>query len=659
MSTSIDDHLLLRRYAETGSEEAFAELVQRHLNHVFSVAAREVGEPHLAADLAQAAFILLARKAGSVRARESLSGWLFHTVRFAARNARRAARRREHYEREAAEMNALYTASEPDAGWDRLVPLLNDGLDSLSVRDRNLVTLRFFEKKSHADIAAWLDVPEASARKRLSRAIERLRRFFARRGVSVTGASLVTMLLTQSVSAAPPGLAGTVTAAALAQGAGAAAAVAGWVKSGLSALAWAKLKLAGSISAGVALVLGALAFEFAGAPDGEGATGFVFRDIQFTNRFVDHAQGGEFPTADGRPHLFVRTTQRSRGLGFLSRVLGRRGEVGVVPSPVVLQVADERDDFIEGAFMRRSSVTVDSQDDLWEVPFFPRRGTELWLRLFDRNLQQLAARRVANPAFADGPELPFEPLPATSRDGGLAVRLEEFVSGPRTGAGKFPRRQTTLTFSLSEDGGAAPFWAVRSIQAADATGNLWQELRPATQLLPGAEARFQCRLYYALWPGEPAWQVELELVRTNQFDPADMLTLPELAVPPANLETPLNQDLLLNGHPVRLRSLSGPQPGSASDPAQPPGHLVLTLDAPGMGADWRPGIVEAYDDRGQPWSVTDYHRNGTRVLFRLHGPAGAQALTLKLARQELRRVSFVARLTKGSPAGAQGQSLQL
>src|SRR5512139_20019 len=149
MSISADDHLLLRQYAEEKSEEAFAELVKRHLDHTYSVALREANDPGLAADLTQAAFILLARKAAKLKASPSIAGWLFQTVRYAARNARRAAWRRAHYEQEAAAMNPTMPEPEADSLWEQLAPLLNDALASLTAGVRDVVSLRFFEKKSH------------------------------------------------------------------------------------------------------------------------------------------------------------------------------------------------------------------------------------------------------------------------------------------------------------------------------------------------------------------------------------------------------------------------------------------------------------------------------------------------------------------------------
>ena len=77
MSTSADDQMLLRQYAEETSEEAFAELVKRHLDHTYSAALREANDPHLAADLTQAAFLLLAGKAAKLKASPSVAGWLF------------------------------------------------------------------------------------------------------------------------------------------------------------------------------------------------------------------------------------------------------------------------------------------------------------------------------------------------------------------------------------------------------------------------------------------------------------------------------------------------------------------------------------------------------------------------------------------------------
>src|SRR5258708_23971454 len=96
-----DDMELVRQYARWKSEEAFAALVSRHVNLVYSVALRQVRDAHLAEEITQAVFIILARKAGSLGPKTILPGWLCRTARYASANALTMQWRRQRREQEA------------------------------------------------------------------------------------------------------------------------------------------------------------------------------------------------------------------------------------------------------------------------------------------------------------------------------------------------------------------------------------------------------------------------------------------------------------------------------------------------------------------------------------------------------------------------------
>src|SRR6185503_15409821 len=148
------DGELLRRYTETNSENAFAELVGRHLNLVYSAALRQVnGDAHLAQDVAQTVFADLARKAGSLAGRPVLTGWLYTSAHFAAAKAVRTEQRRHTREEEAQLMNQLLCDPAPDLDWEKLRPVLDAVMLELNETDREAVLLRYFHDRPHAEIA--------------------------------------------------------------------------------------------------------------------------------------------------------------------------------------------------------------------------------------------------------------------------------------------------------------------------------------------------------------------------------------------------------------------------------------------------------------------------------------------------------------------------
>jgi RNA polymerase sigma factor (sigma-70 family) len=211
-----DDAALLRRYADERAEDAFTELVHRHVNLVYAVALRRTGgDTHLAADITQCVFTALARRASTLSPHIVLTGWLYTTTRHIAIDAVRAGQRRQVREWEAHAMQEQNSSSTPEADWEQLRPLLDDAMDDMPVRDREAVLLRFYEDRPFREIGTVLNLTEGAARMRVERALEKLRALLARRGIASTSAALSVALASHAVGAAPAGLAMTVTGAAI------------------------------------------------------------------------------------------------------------------------------------------------------------------------------------------------------------------------------------------------------------------------------------------------------------------------------------------------------------------------------------------------------------------------------------------------------------
>ncbi len=249
-----DDMTLLREYARRNSEEAFATLVSRHVNLVYSVALRDVHDPHLAEEITQVVFIILARKAESLSSKTILSGWLCRTARYASANALTIQRRRQQREQEAY-MQSILNQSEPEA-WTRIAPLLGGAMEKLGQKDHDAVVLRFFEGKSFQEIGAAFGASENAAKKRVAYALEKLRKYFSRRGVILPVAVITVAISAHSVQAAPAVLAKTATAVAIVKGATAAGSTLTLIKGALKLMAWTKAKVAVVTGAAVLLAVG-------------------------------------------------------------------------------------------------------------------------------------------------------------------------------------------------------------------------------------------------------------------------------------------------------------------------------------------------------------------------------------------------------------------
>jgi RNA polymerase sigma factor (sigma-70 family) len=258
------DEQLLRRYVEDGSEQAFSELVSRHVDLVYSVAVRvAAGDRHLAEDVVQTVFMDLARKAKLLPRSIVLPGWLCRRGFFVACAKVRSEQRRRRRERQAAQMNDHPDSAEPD--WDRLSPLLDEALQTLGATDRNAIVLRYWQGCDFKAVGAALGANEDAAQKRVARALVKLRAGLSRRGVSLSAAALGAAMTSHAVMAAPIALAAQVAASiclGTATGSGTALA---WLK----LMTWLEAKV--TVGSMAALLLTGIAVYFVQVRSGQTA----------------------------------------------------------------------------------------------------------------------------------------------------------------------------------------------------------------------------------------------------------------------------------------------------------------------------------------------------------------------------------------------------
>jgi RNA polymerase sigma factor (sigma-70 family) len=242
-----NDKELLEDFVRRGSDPAFAQLVRRYVDLVHAAAMRQVRDAHLAEDVTQATFIVLARRASAVPT-ANLPGWLLATARLCAKDAIKKQVRRSHYEHHAATMRPTVSPSpaEPDP---ELSVHLDDALSQLRAKETTAVAMRYLQDKPLGDVATAMGISRDAAQKVVARSLLKLRRILAGKGIvlSSTGV-LAEQLLHLSSHAAPAGLAISISTAS-AEGLSIA-------KGALTMIRWMQIKFAAALTAAAVLAGG-------------------------------------------------------------------------------------------------------------------------------------------------------------------------------------------------------------------------------------------------------------------------------------------------------------------------------------------------------------------------------------------------------------------
>ena len=208
---SCGDAALLHRYQTAPDGKTFRPLVEKHLPLVWSTARRLAnGDDALAEDVTQIVFADFARKAPALPPDFPAAGWLHRHTCFTARKLVRTEVRRRTREHHAAQLLTDHAmTADPDPSWPEAAPHLDAALDQLSASDRTALLLRYWQGQDHRSIGTALGTTEDAARKRIARALEKLRHVLRRRGVLLTAALLTQFLTEHTLAAVPPALAAT------------------------------------------------------------------------------------------------------------------------------------------------------------------------------------------------------------------------------------------------------------------------------------------------------------------------------------------------------------------------------------------------------------------------------------------------------------------
>ena len=216
MSKATEEHQWLAKFAESGCEQSFRALVERYSPIVRSVARRRTGREDLADDVTQAVFIVLAKKAGSIRSTQPLSAWLYRVTRYASIDALRRQAARQRHENEASKMGTSQDQPEQHAQWQEVQEHLELAVDKLGRSERQVILMRYYENRTLNEIATHQHTSVATVHRRCERALKKMRRYLSGRRVVLPATVLGSYLSTHAVQAAPAGTAAGITTTTIA-----------------------------------------------------------------------------------------------------------------------------------------------------------------------------------------------------------------------------------------------------------------------------------------------------------------------------------------------------------------------------------------------------------------------------------------------------------
>ena len=516
--SELDDHQLLAEFARKNSEAAFAALVQRHVNLVYSVALRSVGNVHDAEEITQAVFIILARKAKSFSRKTILSGWLYQTTQLTAANFLRGEIRRQKREQEAYMQSAL---NEPDANiWPQIAPLLDDALAKLGEKDRDAIVLRFFENKSLAEVGVTLGASEDAAKMRVNRALEKLRKFFTKRGVTLSGALIAGAVSANSVQAAPVGLAKTISAVAIAKGAAAGGSTLTLVKGTLKIMAWTKVKTA--IVVGATILVAGTATTVVMEKSimrmnsiltqqlDDGST-LILNRVSFGDSHKFGPRGKTNSWSSDREMLVVefRLNSNHGAIHPLAKPAFFRQFRCILHGEKGIEYAEE---FMPNQFNKDSG----SYYSYIETSVFPRDSRWLWFRIEKSETnnpygpwQTVAEFKTANPARSANRAWVASPVPTTNTADGMNFVLGEVTVETRPYT---PRdiwnHVVTVPTQVFDGGVLLTNWSAMHFQLQDASGNS----SPVLQKHRSLDPRF-------------VWKLEMDFEPDSGFQVENMVTV--------------------------------------------------------------------------------------------------------------------------------------